>query len=73
MNPYDPCVWNKILNGKQLTIVFHVNDCKLLHVDLKVLNNTIEWMHQDYMSIFKYGSGEMKVPPQLIIAIITNP
>ena len=26
MNPYDPCVWNKIVNGKQLTIVFHVDD-----------------------------------------------
>ena len=44
MNPYDPCVWNKIVNGKQLTIVFHVDDCKLSHVDSKVLDDTIEWL-----------------------------
>ena len=31
MNPYDPCVWNKVVDGKQLTICFHVNDCKLSH------------------------------------------
>ncbi len=39
MNPYDPCVWNKIMNGKQLTIVFHVDDCKLSHVDSKIPSN----------------------------------
>lgn len=26
MNPYDPCVWNKTINGKQCTICFHVDD-----------------------------------------------
>lgn len=25
-NPYDPCVWNKIVNGVQLTVLFHVDD-----------------------------------------------
>ena len=35
MNPYDPCVWNKDINGKQSTIVFHVDDCKISHVDPK--------------------------------------
>ena len=60
-NPYDPCVWNKIVNGKQLTIVFHVDDCKLSHVDSKVLDDTIDWLRQDYESIFEDGSGKMKV------------
>jgi hypothetical protein len=45
MNPYDPCVWNKDVNGKQLTICFHVDDCKTLHVDYKVLDQTINWLH----------------------------
>jgi len=61
MNPYDPCVWNKMVNGKQLTIVFHVDDCKLSHVDSKVLDTTIDWLRQDYESVFEDGSGEMKV------------
>jgi hypothetical protein len=45
MNPYDPCVWNKIVNGKQLKLVFHVDNCKLLHIDSKVLDETIKWLH----------------------------
>ena len=61
MNPYDPCVWNKIVNGRQLTIVFHVDDCKLSHIDSKLLDDTIEWLRRDYESIFKDGSGKMKV------------
>ena len=61
MNPYDPCVWNKMVRGEQLTIVFHVNDCKLSHQDPKVLDETIEWLRLDYESIFEDGSGKMKV------------
>ena len=34
MNPYDPCVFNGIKNGKQLTVTFHVYDLKLSHADL---------------------------------------
>ncbi len=26
VNPYDPCVWNRVIVGKQMTICFHVND-----------------------------------------------
>ena len=33
MNPYEPCCWNKKENGKQITVVFHVNDMKLSHED----------------------------------------
>ena len=59
MNPYNPCVWNKMVNSKQLTIVFHVDDCKFLsHVDLKVIDDTIDWLCEDYESVFKDGSGE---------------
>ena len=47
MNPYDPCVWNKMVHGKQLTICFHIDDCKLLHMSPKVLDETIEWLRED--------------------------
>ena len=40
-NPYDPCVWNKIIDGKQCTICFHVDDCKIPHVKSKVNDNMI--------------------------------
>ena len=40
LNPYDPCVANKIVNGKQLTIAWFVDDNKISHVDPKV----VDWL-----------------------------
>ncbi len=60
-NSYDPCTWNKVIKGKQCTICFHVDDCKILDVILKVIDNMIAWLHQEYKSIFTDGSGKMKV------------
>ncbi len=31
LNPYDKCVANKIVKGKQITICFHVDDRKISH------------------------------------------
>ena len=61
VNAYDPCVWNKVIRGKQSTICFHVDDCKISHVSEKVNEDTISWLRRDYESIFTDGSGEMKV------------
>ena len=61
VNPYDACVWNKEIDGKQCTICFHVDDCKILHISNQVVEQTIEWLRRDYESIFKDGSGKMKV------------
>jgi hypothetical protein len=43
LNPYDPCVANKQEKGEQLTVCFHVDDYKILHLILKVVDKTIEW------------------------------
>jgi hypothetical protein len=61
VNPYDACVWNKDINGKQLTICFHVDDCKVSHVDPKVNDKTIAWLKKEYESVFEDGTGKMKV------------
>ena len=61
MNPYDACIWNKTIDGKQCTICFHVDDCKISHVSRTVLDKTIEWLRNEYESIFEDGSGKMKV------------
>jgi hypothetical protein len=45
-NSYDPCVWNKVVKGKQCTICFHVDDCKISHVSPKVIDNMIAWLRQ---------------------------
>jgi len=61
LNPYDGYVANKIVNGKQITICFHVNDCKISHDCTKVVDATIKWLQAEYESIFDDGSGVMKV------------
>ena len=33
VNPYDPCVANKMVNGHQMTIRWHVDDLKVSHKD----------------------------------------
>jgi hypothetical protein len=61
LNPYDPCVANKMIEGKQMTICFHVDDCKLSHRTPKVMDQMIGWLRQEYESIFEDGSGQMTV------------
>jgi hypothetical protein len=61
VNPYDPCVWNRVIVGKQVTICFHVNNFKISHLDPKVVNYTIAWLRDEYESVFTNGSGMMKV------------
>ena len=61
LNPYDPCVANKMIDGKQMTICFHVDDCKLSHRKSRVMDDMIQWLRQEYESIFEDGSGKMTV------------
>ena len=44
LNPYDRCVANKMINDKQCTIVWYVDDNKLSHMDQKVLDDILEKM-----------------------------
>jgi len=41
LNEYDKCIANKMINGKQCTIIWHIDDLKISHVDPKVVNNII--------------------------------
>ena len=42
LNPYDKCVANKIINGKQCTIAWYVDDNKISHVDSRVVTGIIK-------------------------------
>ena len=44
INPYDRCVANKIINGKQCTILWCVDDNKVSHIDDKVVTDVIDLM-----------------------------
>jgi hypothetical protein len=61
INPYDLCVSKKKVEGEHMTICFHVDDCKLSHHKTKVMDSMIEYLEQEYESIFEDGSGAMTV------------
>ena len=61
LNPYDACTANRMVDGKQQTVVWHVDDCKLSHVDPKANDAFIEVLRDEYESIFEDGSGKMTV------------
>ena len=42
LNPYDECVANKMINDKQCTIAWHVDDNKISHVDKNMVLKVIK-------------------------------
>ena len=48
LNPYDPCVANKTIDGKQLTVCWHVDDLFLGHEDPTVVTNFLTWLASRY-------------------------
>ncbi len=48
LNPYDPCVANKTVNGTQMTVCWHVDDLKVSHVDPKEVTQFGEWLSKTY-------------------------
>ena len=53
INPYNKCVANKVINGKQYTIAFYVDDNKVSHEDPKVVSKVIQTLKQHF--------GDLKV------------
>ena len=47
-NPYNFCVVNKVVNGKQFTVVWYVDDLKLSHVDSSAVDSMIETVKQEF-------------------------
>ena len=47
-NKYDDCVVNKTINGHQMTVVWHVDDLKVSHVDRKEVDKFIKQMEEEF-------------------------
>ena len=47
-NPYDSCVANRMVNGKQHTVMFHVDDLMSSHSDYKVNDKFLVWLNEMY-------------------------
>jgi hypothetical protein len=48
INPYDWCVANKMIDGKQCTILWHVDDLKISHVNAEVNTDIINLIKDEF-------------------------
>ena len=48
INPYDPCMANKEIKGKQMMITLHVVDLKTSHVDANEVEKMIKYLNSIY-------------------------
>ena len=51
MNHCDWCCMNKMVNGKQLSIIWHVDDLKISHVDPSVVTELLNEINNEYGKI----------------------
>ena len=51
INPYEPCVANKEINGKQCTIVWYVDDLKVSHVEEGVVKDVMSKISKRYKGL----------------------
>jgi hypothetical protein len=61
VNPYDPCVANRDVNGKQHTLTWHVDDIKSSHVDPKVNDQFHDWLQKMYGDVVEVKSTRGKI------------
>jgi hypothetical protein len=48
LNPYDPCVANKMVDGTQMTVSWHVDDLKVSHKNEKNVTEFLKWVTDTY-------------------------
>jgi len=48
MNDYDLCTFNKMVNGEQLTVQFHVDDLKASHKEQNVLDGFLDDLRNEF-------------------------
>jgi hypothetical protein len=53
LNPYNPCVANKMVDSVQMTVVWHVDDLKISHKLAKAINGLVDYLKG------KYGDGSV--------------
>ena len=47
-NPFEPCWFNKTVKGSQPSVIFHVNNLKISHVESKVVDEFIQQVDAEY-------------------------
>ena len=60
-NEYDWCIMNKIIDNKQCTIIWHVDDLKTSNVDPAVVSSVLADIDAEYGDIAKMSITRGKV------------
>ena len=58
LNPCDMCVANAIIEGKQCTICWYVDDNKISHVNSKVVDDVIEKIEKKFGKMSQTRGGD---------------
>ena len=61
INLYHWCVVNKMINGSQSTIIWHVDDLMLSHKSSRVVDSIIAWLESEYSRVDKMMIRQGKV------------
>ena len=48
-NKYDDCVVNKMVNGQQMTVVWHVDDLKVSHMDATEVEKFVRQVEETFI------------------------
>jgi hypothetical protein len=59
LNPYDPCVANKMINDKQFTMMWHVDDIKMSHEEENEITRMITWQKSIYGADMRVSRGRI--------------
>ena len=61
LNFYHPCVSNKMISDKQMTINWHVDDLKISHSEKGIIYSFIQWTKDTYEYITKINTSRVKI------------
>lgn len=57
LNPYEPCMANKEVDGAKMTMSFHVDDIKVSHLESREVDKIIEWFKSIYGNNVRVSCG----------------
>ena len=59
VNPYDPCVANKIINGSQMTVMWHIDDLKVSLNDYHEITTFLMYLGDLYGNCITVNRGDV--------------
>ncbi len=62
VNPYDPCVANREVNGSQMTVTWHINDLKISAKDKNKVTKFVLHTAKTYGPNTIVSRGETRLP-----------